>query len=283
MQKKIMKLKRIKQVFLCLSLILCLLLSGCSSVHQMQVKLGIKNNDFEYIKNDKIQKIVIQSTRDEGFRFVLQDQQAIEELYDILSDAKPVKNKSSLKPDYVFEIYQGSKVHKFNYIAELDKKDTGNLYGDNKVYAVSKRIDTSVIQNFWTIREPKDFQNVYYKSIIMALDDYIKSQKKQGKSVGVNLDDDVEVAKYILSNDLEGFKDDLNSKFKNTKVVSAADKDKYTILATVKTEGYKLTLYKGTVTFYDREDKSEKKYYIFDKYENARWDIKVTDSKPDGF
>lgn len=282
MQKKVIKLNKIKQVFLCLSLILCLLLSGCSSIHQAEVKLGIKNNDFEYIKDNKVQKIVIQSTRDEGFRFVLQDQSAIEDLYDILSSAKSAKNKSSLKPDYVFEIYQGSKVHKFNYIAGLDKKDAGNLYGDNKVYAVSKRIDTSVIQNFWTIREPKNFQDVYYKSIIVALDDYLKSQKKEGKSVGVNLDDDVEVAKYILSIDIENFKSDLSSKFKNVEIVSK-DKDSYAILATTKTEGYKLTLYKGTVTFSDKSDQSEKKYYIVDNYENAHWDIKVTESKPSDF
>lgn len=275
-------IKKLNKIFLCISLIACLLLSGCSSVHEAEIKLGIKNNDFEYIKDNKVQKIVIQSTRDEGFRFTLEDKNAIEDLYDILSSAKSVKNKSSLKSDYIFEIYQGNKIHKFNYIAGLDKRDQGNLYGDNKVFAVSKRIDNSIIQNFWTIKEPKNFNDVYYNSIISAIDDYIKSQKKQGKSIGINLNDDVEVAKYILSIDMESFKSDLKSKLKNVEIISK-DKQSYDIVATIKTEGYKLTLYKGIVTFWDKSNKSEKKYYIYDKYENAHWNIKVTDSKPGNF
>ncbi|MBC2581277.1 hypothetical protein HGI79_13425 [Clostridium sp. DJ247] len=271
-----------KYVFLSIIISFCIFSSGCSSIDNLKVKMNLKNNDFEYIKQKKIQKIVIQSTRDQGFRFIVTDQKAIEELYNILSVAKATNEKSSLEPDYIFEMYEGSnKVHKFNYIAGVDRKDSGNLYSSDKIYIVSKRIDNDIIKSFWTIRKPKDFKNVYYGSITESINQYLKDKDKN-KSVGISLKDDVESAKFILSTDLEDFKDDLKSKFKN---VNLADKDKenYDIWVTVKTQGYKSILYKSVVTFSDKLEKSEKKYYILDKYENNRWNVKITDSKPDGF
>jgi hypothetical protein len=269
-------------LFLAALLVFCFFSSGCSKIDELKVKAGLKNTDFEYIKQGKIQKIVIQSTRDQGFRFIVTDQNAIRELYDILSTAKTSSQKSSLEPDYVFEMDEGNnKVHRFNYIAGLEKKDSGNLYSDDKIYVVSKRIDNDIIKSFWTIRKPKDFKEVYYGSMIDTLNQYLKDKNKN-KTVGVSLKDDVESAKFILSTDLEDFKENLKSKFKN---VSLADKDKenYDIWVTIKTQGYKSTLYKAIVVFWDKNEKSEKKYYIFDKYENGRWNVKISEEKPDAF
>lgn len=282
MKKENNKWKSKKYLFLGVLLIFCFFSSGCSKIDELQVKAGLKNTDFEYMKQGKIQEIVIQSTRDQGFRFTVTDQNVIKELYDILSTAKTSSQKSSLEPDYVFEMYEGNdKVHKFNYIAGLEKKDSGNLYSNDKIYVVSKRIDNDIIKSYWTIRKPKDFQEIYYGSMIDTLKKYLKDKDKN-KTIGINLKDDVESAKFILSTDLEEFRGNLKSEFKNVSVTDK-DKEKYDVWVTIKTQGYKSTLYKAIVTFWDKNEKSEKKYYIFDKYENGRWNVKVSEEKPDDF
>jgi hypothetical protein len=280
--KRINNSLNIKRFFLTIFIIICVFSTGCSSLDNIKIKSGLKNNDFEYIKQGKIQKIVIQSTRDQGFRFTVTDPNTIGELYDILSTAKTATQKSSLEPDYVFEMVEGNnKIHKFNYVAGLDKSDSGNLYSDNKIYVVSKRIDNDIIKSFWTIRKPKDFKEVYYGSIIDTLSEYLKDKDKN-KSVGVSLKDDVDAAKFILSTDLEDFKGELKDKFNNASVADKG-KENYDVWVTVKTQGYKSTLYKATVVFWDKAEKSEKKYYIYDKYENGRWNVKISSEKPSEF
>ncbi len=253
-------------------------LTGCDRWDALQVKMGWKNQDFEYIKQGKIEKIVIQNTRDKGFRFVVTDQKAIKDLYDILSTAKEVKEKSTLSPDYIFEMQEGpNQVHKFSYIAGSDKKDAGNLYSDDKVYLVSKRIDNDIIKNFDSVKKPKNFETIYYNSILKVVDDYLKSSNKQGKTVGINLKDDVESAKFIMSTDLELFKDKLQDKGRNA---SITEKDKsYDLAFTVKTVGYKLTVFKATVTIWDKNEKSEVKYYINDQYLNGSWNTDIFTDK----
>jgi hypothetical protein len=282
LQQKIKKWKSRRCLFLVVFLMFCLFSSGCSKIDELEVKAGLRNTDFEYIKQGKIQKIVIQSTRDPGFRFIVTDPNHIKELYDILSTAKTASKKSSLEPDYTFDMYEGSsKVHKFSYVVGLDRTDSGNFYSNNKIYIVSKRIDSETIDTFWNIRKPKDFKDVYYGSIIETLNQYWKNNN-QNKTVGVNLNDDVDSAKFILSTDLEDFNNDLSSKFKNITLANK-DKENYDVWATVKTQGYKSNLYKATITFWDKNEKSEKKYYIFDKYDTGRWNIRVSQNKPKDF
>lgn len=282
MKRKSKQWKSKNYLFLAILLVFCFFSSGCSNVDELKVKFGLKNTDFEYMKQGKIQKIVIQSTRDQGFRFIVTDQKVIRELYDILSTAKTASQKSSLEPDYVFEMEEGNnKVHKFNYIAGLEKKDSGNLYSNDKIYVVSTRIDNDIIKSFWTIRKPKDFKQIYYGSMIDTLNQYLKDKDKN-ETVGISLKDDVESGKFILSTDLEDFKDELKSKFKNVSVANK-DKENYDVWVTIKTQGYKSTLYKAIIVFWNKSEKSEKKYYIFDKYENGRWNVKVSEDKPDNF
>jgi hypothetical protein len=278
-----------RMLYLCLLILFTSLFYGCDRIEQIKVKLGMKNNDFEYIKQGKIKKIVIQNTRDTGFRFIVTDQKAISELYDILSTAKTAATKSHLEPDYIFEMEEGpNKVYKFNYVAGLDKSDAGNLYSDDKIYLVSERIDNDIIKSFWNIRKPKDFDKIYYSSILDLVEKYSNEDAKE-KSIGINIYNDIEVAKFILSADLEEFKNNLSSRAGNAELMTQpkgeqAQKE-YDVVMNVKTVGYKTLLYKSEMTFWDKQNKSEKKYYISMTYKssNGRWTTKVETERPQGW
>jgi hypothetical protein len=264
------------------SVFISISLSGCASIDSAKVSLGLKNTDFEYIKQSKIKKIVIQSTRDPGFRFVVSDQNAISDLYDVLSSAKVVAEKSTLDPDYILEMDEGNgTVHKFEYVAAVGKTGSGNLYSDSKIYTVSKRIDNDIIKNFWNIRKPKNFESIYYNSLKKTIDEYF-SDKNKDQSIGVDLGADVDVAKFLLSADLEDLQDSLKGKYKNSEIVKE-NKGQYDTLVTIKTQGYKSTLYKAVVYFWDKAEQTEVKYYIFNKYENGGWSVSITKEKPDDF
>lgn len=256
--------------------------NGCQKIEKAKIKMGLKNTDFEYIKNNKADKIIIQSTRDPGFRFIVTDKRTITNLYDILSSAKKVEKKSSLDSDYVFEIYEGSLVHKFNYITGVDKKEYGNLYDENNTYIVSDRIDNDIISNMWNIRKPREFEKTYYGSIIAFLEQYGGSITRNSNNIGIDISSDIDVAKYILSMDLESFKKSLSETISGAKLVNK-DRENFDVLITIKTQGYKTDVYKAVITVYDKKDKSEKKYYINNKHENGQWTIMVSDTKPKNF
>lgn len=273
--------KRINMFSILIILIGIFLLCGCSKLDQLEVKVGLKNSDFEYMKQGKVKKITIQSTRDQGFKFVVTDQDTIKDLYEILSSAKKVSKKSSLKPDYTLEIIDANnKSHKFSYVAGMDKDEAGNLYNGKQIYIVQKRIDNNIINSFWNIRmPPSNFTEVYYGSIIETLNKYFKDKDKK---IGINFNEDIDAARFILSTDLEEFKSELTDKFKNANIGNN-DKEKYDVWVTVKTEGYKTTLYKATIKFWDVKKKSEKVYYIKDIYENGRWNVTISEDKLEGF
>jgi hypothetical protein len=252
------------------------LFSGCTAVEKLQIRFGLKNLDFEYIKQDKIDKIVIQSTRDLGFRFIVTDKRTIKELYDILSSSKKVDEKSSLEPDYIFEMYEGDEtVYKFKYITGLEKTDAGNLYSDegDDIYIVSKRIDNDIIRNLWNLRKPREFEKVYYGSILKVLDTY-KDEINKGGKIGIDISEDIDVAKYIFSTDLENFKDNLKAILSNAELVNK-NRDDFDILVTVKTQGYKSDKYRSAITVHNNKEKSEQKYYTGCRHENGEWDINV--------
>ncbi|MBZ9684946.1 hypothetical protein G9F72_001040 [Clostridium estertheticum] len=267
-------------------IIAAFIFTGCKRFDGIKVKLGVKNNDFEYIKQGRIKKIIIQSTRDKSFRFVVTDEIAIKDLYEILSTSKEVGEKSTLESDYIFEMYEGiDKVHKFNYIAGLDEKDGANLYSTDKSYIVSKRIDNDIIQNFWNIRKPIDFKTVYYDSISKVLDKYVKSNAKvddKGKKIGIDISEDNSVAKFVLSTDLETFKSKILNDY-NAVLLKGKSAD-YDVLIKVKTEGYKATIYKSSVTIKTALSEKEKLYYVVAKYDKGLWNIETfEDKKPAKF
>jgi len=274
--------KKSKLIMFWFIIIAAFMFTGCESFDELKVKLGVKNSDFEYIKQGRIKKIIIQSTRDESFRFVVTDEIAIKDLYDILSTSKEVTEKSTLDSDYIFEMYEGvDKVHKFDYIAGLDDKDGANLYSKDKSYIVSKRIDNDIIQNFWNIRKPIDFETIYYDSILKVLDNYIKGDIKS-KNIILDISEDISVAKFILSTDLETFKSNLLSDY-NTVLLKDKNTD-FDVLIKIKTEGYKATIYKSSVTIKSSLSEKEKKYYVVAKYDKGLWNIETfEDKKPDKF
>lgn len=282
-------MRKRKLLLICIVTIIISFLSGCSQIDTAKVKLGLKNNDFEYIKQGKVKQIVIQNQRDSGYKFVVTSSAAISELYDILSDAKQVDNKSALQPDYTFSLYENDKiVHKFNYIVGLDSKEAGNLFSDSKCYIVPSRIDSSIINNFNDQRTPKDFNKLYYNFIIKCINKYRKDTKNNTKSVLVDLNDDVDVQKYIFSTDLDQFQRDLPS---NTQYMSSQSQTA-DITETVVTTGFKYGsfkyksakssigyIYRCTVTFEDNSTKEQKKYYVVGTYlsDDDGWNIDISD------
>jgi len=259
-------------------------LSGCINIDSIKVKLKLKNNDFEYIKEGKIRKITIQNTRDKGFSFVVTDKQAINELYDILSSAKVITKKTQLEPDYIFQMEESSKkIYTFNYVAGLDEKNLGNLYDGNKMYIVSKRIDSDIINSFWTIRKPINFNKVYYTSILDTIKQYAKDGAK-GKTFGINIGDDIEATRFLLSTDLEDFKVELNKLPQN---IELYDKNRdYDFVINISTQGYKQKVYKSIVSVVASNDNSAKKYYIIANYPPSvdSWEIRIVpDVKPVDF
>lgn len=272
--------KRIQLIFIIFIITLSSTLTGCATLDDAKLRFGMKNKDFEYINEGRINKVVIQNRRDKGFTFIVTDKNAIKDLYDIMSGAKEVKNKITLEPDYTLEFHEGiNNVHKFNYVAGLDKKDAGNLYSDDKIYIVSKRLDDDIIKNFWNIRTPKEFKNVYYGSMLKAVEDYRKSIGSE-KKIGIDIDDE-EVAKFILTMDLEDFKENLSS---NTELVKNYDRNKYDVTMDIETQGYKTDIYKCIITFYDKAAKKETKYYFVNKYQINSWKFSFTkDKEPENF
>lgn len=292
----------------CVSLILLIIFlftfSGCDRLDKLEVKLGLKNSDFEYIKQGKINKIIIQNNRDKGFRFTITDSSAISNLYDILSSAKKVDKKSSLTPDYTFEMQEGpDKIYKFSYVAGLDSKDGGNLYSGNKIYTVSNRLDNDIIKSLWNIRIPINFSEVYYNSIYSALKEYSKKADKS-KKVGIDITDDLDVQRFILSVELEDFKQTLKNQYNFAELENK--NTNYNIIMDIKTQGYRtgisineynsitgkkvkslssdgMATYKAIITISNKTDQSEIQYYIWGLYENNSWKIHVFTSKPDYF
>ncbi|WP_051624145.1 hypothetical protein [Clostridium akagii] len=286
-------MKKINLVFVCLILVIASLLSGCTQISGLQVKLGLKNNDFEYMKQKQIKKIVIQNTRDKGYKFILTNPVAISDIYDILSGAKVVDSKSSFKPDYVFDIYENDKiVHEFSYVVGLDKNDGGNLYSKNKNYIVTNRIDSEILNQFNDVRTPKDFNKVYYPSISECIDKY-RASVKNNKSIGIDINSDLSVAKYIFSSDLDDFEKTLPS---NVSVLNSAD-DPCDVKETVTTEGYKegtfkyesskpytnSYIFKSMIVFEDNATKEEKKYYVVGINSNDYWKITISETKSADF
>lgn len=272
-------IKNKKGIVLLFLLSLICLFTGCVKTESMKVKLGYKNQDFDFIKQNDVPKITIQSNRDSGFKFIVTDKRTVNDIYNILSSGKAVEGKTDLNADYTFEIYESDeKVHKFSYVAGIQEKGMGNFYDESKNYVVSKRIDNDIIKNMATLRKPRNFETLYYDSILAFIDQNVKATVKD-ENIGVNVSNDVEVAKYILSIDIEDFKIDLKSKMSNLSLVEN-NKEDFDILINVKTYGYKTTVYKSIITLYDKTNNSEIDYYVWCKYEDKDWKINITEKKP---
>jgi len=252
-----------------------MMLSGCTFINNLEVKMNLKNEQFEYIKQNKVDKIVIQNVRDSGFRFVINDSKAIDDIYNLLSGGSEVSKKSSLDPDYIFEIYVGDEVIKYNYVVGANERGTGNFYDDDKAFSVSKNLENTIMQNLSVIRKPTDFNYIYYQSILKVIENK-KDVLSNGNKVGLDISGDTDCLKYIFSVDLEDFKKSLNKTLPNIDLVNNNSEDFDTIIK-VKNRGYNSTIFKTLITVDNKKDKSFESYYITAEYNYKDWDIKVSD------
>lgn len=255
-------------------------ISGCNIVDNLAVKLNFKNDQFEYIKENRVDKIIIQNVRDSGFRFIVNDSNAIGDIYEMLSKAREVSEKSSLDPDYIFEIHIGDEVKKYEYVVGANERNKGNFYDENNIFSVSKSLDNTIMQNLSFIRKPRDFEYVYYQSILKVID--LKKQELSNNNVGIDISGDVDCLKYMFSMELEEFKKNLRKELPSVDLVKN-NHSEFDAVVKVKNRGYSSTLFKTLITIEDKKDKVYENYYVTAEYNFKDWDINISDpnEKPD--
>ncbi|WBW98296.1 hypothetical protein [Oceanirhabdus sp. W0125-5] len=270
--------KRIK--FILMLIVISALFTGCGVVDNVFIKIGLKNDRFEYINEGNVTKVVIQSVRDKNFKFIIKDKTVLNELYDILSKAKISEESSTLNPDYIFELHlSGNKVEKYYYIAGLDKENKGNFYNEDEKYIVSKRLDNDLLDNFFNIRTPIKFKSIYYDSIIEVLDIY--NESIESEKINVYINKDKESAKFILSIEEEEFRGRLENKYDN--VVLNQEMGKSAVDMVISTVGYKSSIIKMKIEFMQKGNVLQE-FYVLGNYENKKWVINVyKDEKPSDF
>ena len=270
-----MKKNKFSIIILTALLAASIMLSGCTFVNDLEVKMNLKNQQFEYIKQNRVDKIVIQSVRDSGFRFVVNDSKAIDDIYKLLSEGSEVSKKSSLDPDYIFEVCIGDQVNKYEYVVGANERNTGNFYNEDKAFSVSKNLENTIMQNLSFIRKPRNFQYIYYQSILKVIESE-KDILSNNNKVGIDIGGDVDCLKYIFSVDLEEFKKNLKKALPNVALVNSNYGDFDTVIK-VKNRGYNSTIFKTLITVDDKKDNSFESYYVIAEYNYKDWDIKVSE------
>lgn len=275
-------MKKYRVALVSLFILICASLTGCGLIDTALVKIGVRNTDFDYLTQNKVDKIIIQNSRDAGFRFIVNDPSAIEEIYDILSKGNAKDDRTSLDPDYVFEIYMGDEVKSYNYVVSVDERGVGNFYDDQNSYLVSKKLDDSITQNLSFIRKPRDFDDIYYNSILRVLELKKDELTKTENKVGVDISGDVDCLKYMFSVDLKKFEKDLDKIIPNAKLVEN-NTEEFDTVVTVKNKGYSSKKFRTIITVDNKKDKIYENYYVVGNYEYKNWDIYIGNpgEKPD--
>lgn len=257
---------------------------GCDILDSAQVKLKIKNQDFDYIIQENVDKIIIQNSRDPGFRFIVTDNSAIRDIYDILKKGKIREDKTSLDPDYVLEVYIGDEVKKYQYVVNVDENGVGNFYNDDNIYDISNDLDQTIRQNLSFISKPKNFEEIYYDSIIEVLKKDKDQLDDSEHKVGIDISGDVNCLKYMFSVDLLDFKNKMQKEISNIQLTNNNLSDFDTII-TVKNAGYSTKIFKTTITVDNQKDKVYETYYVSGSYEYKGWKITVSEAneKPDNW
>lgn len=267
-------MKKISRSLL-LALAFILTLSGCTSL----LKLTYQNEDFKWVTPENLAKIVVQSTRDIGFRFVVTDADTIRELHESLAAAMPMEETNTMEPDYIFEFTTyDNEVRKFYYTSGVGtQEDGGNFYNDDKVYLVLNRIDASLIKNLFALRKPQDFFQGYYGSILEAARKV--REDFPDRSLGIMINEDKEMLKFQMSYEILDFNLELNGLGIHP-VYSDRETD---VVMNIRTRGYKTNLYKALVEVRDNINKKTIRYYILASYANEAWTTQVSDELPEGF
>ena len=253
--------------------------SGCTVIESIEKKLGLKNDYFNYVNSNDVEQISIQSTRDLSFKFIVTDESAINEMANLLSKAKISESKSTLEPDYKVEFDLGDEIKEFYYVVGSDE---GNFYNDENIFSVSKRLDEGIIKNLSVIRKPRDFDYIYYQSILDVLQTANKNSNISNYKVGININGDVDCLKYVFSTDLNTFIEDTKKIIPNVEMTNNNDSD-FDVVVTVKNRGYDTTNFKTLITVNNKDKNTESKYYVIAVNEFKEWNIDVSESKPDNW
>lgn len=269
---------RSKIIYLMICIMIAFSMAGCGIIQKVKTDLGMVNKDFDYLSDNNINSVTIQSVRDKNFKFIIKDKGVIDDLYDILSKGKKVEVKSELKPDYTIQIQEkNGDIHEYSYIAGLDKEENGNLFSGDDVYIVSKRLDEDLIRNFFNLRKPIDFYSVYYGSILSVVDQYIAEYSYE--KLYIDIKDDSYIQKFIYSTDLRGFNEYINQNYKNLNIYNG---DGCETIFRISTAGYDSDTFKMKVIVETPETKVN--YYVMSEYKELGWNIKVSkDKAPEGF
>lgn len=198
----------------------------------------------------------------------------------MLSKGREVSEKSSLDPDYIFEIHIGDEVKKYEYVVGANERNKGNFYDENNIFSISKSLDNTIMQNLSFIRKPRDFEYVYYQSILKVVN--LKKQELSNNNVGIDILGDVDCLKYMFSMELEEFKKNLRKELPSVDLVKNNYSD-FDAIVKVKNRGYSSTLFKTLITIEDKKDKVYESYYVTAEYNFKDWDINISDpnQKPD--
>ncbi|HSP46774.1 MAG TPA: hypothetical protein VLN47_01685 [Clostridiaceae bacterium] len=269
-----------KSMKLLTMLLLLFVVTGCSTLNAVKLRYGLVNEDFEFLKSEDLVSLIIQNKRDRGFRFIVRDKGTILDLYGNLSRAKAAETPSAYEPDYVFEFHMiDGTVREYQYVAGISKQEVGNFYNADTNYRVTGRIDNDIIKNLYSLRRPKYFDLVYYESLTELLNGL--RAEYQGQGIGIRIHNDVDVLRYQLSREVEAFRESLNG----IGAVLLEDGQKTDIVLEVKTQGYKTNVFKAIVSLKNNSDFSTRKFYIYGLYGNniSKWDITITEEKPEGF
>ena len=258
---------------------------GCTPVNNVLVKLGFRNNDFDYMKTNKVDEIVIENSRDTGFRFEVTDPKAIEEIYKTLSAGNPEPEKSSLDPDYIFEIHTGDKVKKYYYVVGVNESGRGNFYDSNNAYKVPRDLDQTIINNLSFIRRPRDFNSIYYGTIMKVMEMNKDVLGDGNHKVGINILSDLDCVKYLFSTDLQKFQKDLQKVIPGAEIINNNNQNDFNVVATVQNMGYSTDVFRTLITVDNKIDKTYQKYYVVGHYEFKKWEITVGSDgkKPDNW
>ena len=266
--------RKAKVTLLSIFLVTMTILGGCNPIESIEKKFGIKNEYFEFLNNNNVSKISIQSTRDPGFKFIVTEDSAIKNMYQLLAKSKVSESKSTLEPDYIFEFQIGEEVRNFYYVVGSDE---GNFYNDNDIFTTSKRLDEGIIQNLSFIRKPRDFDYIYYQSILDVLNVIKDKIKLSDYNIGINIQGDIECLKYVFSIDLKSFLEKARKIAPNIDLVKNNDEN-FDLVITVKNRGYDSTNYKTKITVNDRIQKYTDEYFITAVNEFKEWNIKVSEA-----
>lgn len=261
--------KTTKGLIAALMVILSVNLSSCGVIDN--IKRGFKNDNSYFDNVGQVDQISIQSIRDESFKFLVTDEKAIVNMYNLLSKAKTSEIKSDLQPDYIFEIKMGDEVKKYNYVVGAYE---GNFYNDEMSFTVSKRLDEGILNNLSVIRKPRDFEYIYYQPILDVIDQLSNTLDYKSKKVGVDIKGDVDCLKYIFSTDLESFLKKAEKTAPNIEIIDNNESD-FDIIIRIKNRGHSTTEYKSNITVEDKKENTQYYYYIVGENEYKEWNINI--------